>query len=348
MAEETANAAKPRIGLVLGDASGIGPEIVAKLLAEDDLSAMADVVLIADPKELQRGAEAAGIVLGTLDTVSAETPVRDTGAPVLLPFDLPDGPDIPLGAVSAAGGAYALATLRIALDLAMSQKIDAICFAPLNKSALHEAGMGFDDEMHWFADQLGYRGYFCELNVLEELWTSRVTSHVALKDVADLITEDRVLDSVRLIHGALKTAGVARPRIAVAAVNPHAGDGGAFGREEIDVLAPAIATAREEQMKVDGPFPSDTLFLKALGGEYEGVVTMYHDQGQIAMKLTGFDRGVSVQGGLPIPITTPAHGTAHDIAGTGKANVEAMRNAFRLACRMGATHRRGLARGGGA
>jgi 4-hydroxythreonine-4-phosphate dehydrogenase len=164
---------------------------------------------------------------------------------------------------------------------------------------------------------------------------------MALKDVPVCITQDRVIEAIRLIDTALKQSGMARPRIAVCGFNPHCGDNGNFGREEIDVIAPAVEKARAAGFAAEGPFPADTIFLKVQGDrhEYDAVVTMYHDQGQIAIKLLGFSRGVSVQGGLPIPITTPAHGTAFDIATKGVANVGATLQAFKMACRMGKTRR---------
>jgi 4-hydroxythreonine-4-phosphate dehydrogenase len=159
--------------------------------------------------------------------------------------------------------------------------------------------------------------------------------------VSALITREKVAEAVELIHGSLVRAGITRPRIVVCGLNPHNGDNGAFGREEIEVIAPGVEIARGRGFPADGPFPADTVFVRATRrhGGYDGVVTMYHDQGQIALKLTGFSRGVTVQGGLPIPIATPAQGTAFDIAGTGRATATAMRNAFDLACRMGAQRR---------
>jgi 4-hydroxythreonine-4-phosphate dehydrogenase len=159
---------------------------------------------------------------------------------------------------------------------------------------------------------------------------------VPLSAVAGLLRKEAVAEMIELITGSLKRAGVARPRIAVCGLNPHNGDGGAYGREEIDIIEPGVALARSRGFPADGPYPADTIFVRATrkDGGYDGVVTMYHDQGQIAMKLLGFERGVTVQGGLPMPITTPAHGTAYDIAGKGLAHPGAMRNAFDLACRM--------------
>jgi 4-hydroxythreonine-4-phosphate dehydrogenase len=138
-----------------------------------------------------------------------------------------------------------------------------------------------------------------------------------------------------LIHRSLRASGVAEPRVAVAGLNPHNGDGGTCGREEIDIIIPAVAELRARGLPIQGPYPADTIFLKARDGELDAVVTMYHDQGQIAIKLMGFSRGVTVQGGLPVPITTPAHGTAYDIAGRGRADVNATLNALRIAARMG-------------
>ena len=239
------------------------------------------------------------------------------------------------------GGRYSLDTLDLALGLTQQGITDAILFGPLNKTSLHMAGMAHSDELHWFADRLGYYGPFCEFNVMDKLWTSRVTSHVALKEVSSMITQDGVFDAIRLIDTQLRMSGVAQPRIAVCGLNPHNGDNGSFGREEIDIIAPAVARARNAGLSAEGPFPADTIFLKVQGErqEYDAIVTMYHDQGQIAIKLMGFWRGVTVQGGLPIPITTPAHGTAFDIATKGIANVGATLQAFQLACRMGAAQR---------
>jgi 4-hydroxythreonine-4-phosphate dehydrogenase len=173
-----------------------------------------------------------------------------------------------------------------------------------------------------------------EFNVLDGLWNARVTSHVPLSAVPALITHEAVLNGLRLTDGSLKGSGLASPRIAVAALNPHAGDGGNFGHEDDDVIAPAVAAAKAEGIGADGPFPSDTVFVRATRGDFDAVLTMYHDQGQIAMKLIGFDRGVTLLGGFPFPITTPAHGSAYDIAGKGVANLGASRAAILLAAKM--------------
>ncbi|HYF21474.1 MAG TPA: 4-hydroxythreonine-4-phosphate dehydrogenase PdxA, partial [Ramlibacter sp.] len=237
----------------------------------------------------------------------------------------------------AAGGASVLQVLDRCMDAALAREVDAICFAPLNKHAMKQGGLKHEDELHHFAEYLGVTGYFCEFNTLDGLWTSRISSHVPLKDVPALLTRERIVEATTLIHRSLQASGVAQPRVAVAGLNPHNGEGGTCGREEIDVIEPAVRELNAAGLPVVGPFSPDTIFLKARDGGLDAIVTMYHDQGQIALKLLGFSRGVTVQGGLPIPITTPAHGTAYDIAGQGRADVTATANAFAIAARMAAS-----------
>jgi 4-hydroxythreonine-4-phosphate dehydrogenase len=332
---------KPTIALTLGDPAGIGPELVAKLLAREDVAAQAAVVLVGDRWLWEEGQRIAGVAVPVAE-IADLVQVREAGAaalPLFLPMDTVRREAVCRGQADAAGGRSVLEVLDVCLDAAVAGDIDAICFAPLNKLAMKKAGMPFEDELHYFADRLKVHGYFCEFNTLGGLWTSRISSHVPLKDVPRYVTRERIADAARLIFDSLRAAGVVRPRVAVAALNPHGGDGGVCGREEIDVIEPAVRALNAEGYPVAGPFPADTIFLKARAGDYDAIVTMYHDQGQIAIKLMGFERGVTVQGGLPIPITTPAHGTAFDIAGQGRANVEATIQAFRIACRMGASAR---------
>jgi 4-hydroxythreonine-4-phosphate dehydrogenase len=330
---------KPRLAMVLGDPAGIGPEITAKLLSDPSARAAAEIFLVVDKTLFEEAMAIAQVHVPYVEAPSFEEADLSQGVPVLQAYRGASDGAFARGRATAENGRYALDTLKICLEPVVAGKLDALCFAPLNKNALHLGGMEQNDELHWFADQIAYRGPVCEFNVLEELWTSRVTSHVALKDVSSLLTPENVAQAVELIDGALRRAGKTAPRIAVCGLNPHNGENGLFGREEIDVIAPGIALAAKRGAVAEGPFPPDTIFLKGRDGVYDAIVTMYHDQGQIAMKLMGFDRGVTVQGGLPIPITTPAHGTAFDIVGMGKADVGAMRNAFRLACRMGLNRR---------
>ena len=191
-------------------------------------------------------------------------------------------------------------------------------------------GNKHSDELHLMAEKLDVKNFFCEFNVVDNFWTARVTSHIPLKDVASQITEEGILDAVKMAHQTLLDAGISIPRIGVAALNPHAGDGGNFGTEEGDIIEPAVKQVQQLGIKADGPHPADTIFVRAQRDEFDAVVTMYHDQGQIAMKLMGFDHGVTVLGGLPVPVTTPAHGTAFDIAGKGKANPDALKAAWKV------------------
>jgi 4-hydroxythreonine-4-phosphate dehydrogenase len=327
---------KPKIGLLMGDPTGIGPELVAKLLAGFDVHAHADLVVIGDRRVFEMGQKIAGLPLSARIVRRFEE--VQFGGETFQFLDYPGvSPDeVTLGEANAKAGKSVLEVLAFTLDLARVGHINAIVFAPFNKEALHLGGSPFPDELHFMADRLQCQGHLSEISVLDNLWTSRVTSHVGLAQVSALITQQGVYNAITLIDRALRMADVGEPRLAVAAFNPHGGEGGLFGREEIDVIAPAIGRACSEGIRAYGPFPADTVFLRAREGAYNAVVTMYHDQGQIAMKLMGFERGVAVQAGLPVPVTTPSHGTAFDIAGQGKANPQGLWQAFILAGRMAA------------
>jgi 4-hydroxythreonine-4-phosphate dehydrogenase len=321
---------KPRIGMVLGDPCGIGPELVAKLLSRQDVAEAARIAVIGEQRVFAKGQEVAGttVPVTVVDDLNDDAFVN--GAVALLDKPVFDPDSVPMGAASLEAGRYQLDCLALALTLCSEGRLDGFCFAPLNKEAMHMAGLEHDDEQGFFADELDYRGPLGIMNTVGNLWTSRVTSHVAHKDVSGLVTLDSVLAAIRLADGTMRKAGFEKPRLAVAGLNPHAGDGGHFGTEEIDAIGPAIETARAEGTAVEGPFPADTIFLKGRDGTYDAIVTMYHDQGQIAMKLMGFDHGVTVHAGLPVHVTTSAHGSAFDIAGKGVANPDALHEAFRL------------------
>lgn len=328
----------PVVALTLGDAAGIGPELIARLLSQPGVTDRANIVLLGDAWLWQDGQAIAGLSVAT-QTVSSLAEVRgrpDTSLPAFVSTDTLTQDQVVRGLAQPGCGAAVLNVLDLCMDGTKRGEVDAICFAPLNKQAMKTGGMKHEDELHHFAQYLGVTGYFCEFNTLGDLWTARVSSHIPLKDAAAMLSKERIVQATRLIYQSLQASGNAAPKVAVAAFNPHGGDGGVCGREEIDVIEPAVAELRATGFPVDGPFPADTIFLKARDGQYQAIVTMYHDQGQIAIKLMGFSKGVTVQGGLPIPITTPAHGTAYDIAGKGVADVNATLNAFNIACRMGA------------
>ena len=325
---------KPRIGLVLGDGAGIGAELAAKLLALPETSETASVTVIGDQRLLARGAKEAGVT-PRIDAVieRIEGPVSGV---VMLDRPNADPNGIRLGEISPQGAGPALDNYRVALDLALAGRLDAITFVPFNKQAMRLVDANYEDELVFAAEHLVFKGAIAEFNIIDAFWNARVTSHVPLRDVAALITQERIVQRLTMTRDALIEAGVAQPRIGVAALNPHAGDGGAFGREDLDIVAPAVAAARALGINAEGPYPSDTVFVRAAKGAFDAVLSMYHDQGQIAIKLLGFDTGVTLLGGLPVPITTPAHGTAYDIAGRGIANVEPTRRAFDIAVRMAA------------
>jgi len=332
----------PVVALTLGDPAGIGAELIARLLARPNITQHANIVLIGDRWLWNEGQHIAGVHINTspVDSLAQVRQRQHTHLPAFIEVDSVAQKDIQRSQAQAAGGRSVLHILNQCMDAALAGHIDAICFAPLNKQAMKMGGLRHSDELHHFAEYLGVKNYFCEFNTLGDLWTARISSHIPLKDAAAEVTPWRIIAAAELIYQSLLANGIQTPKIAIAGFNPHNGDGGTCGREEIDTIIPAVQTLQQRQWPTPepfhGPFPADTIFLKARAGEYQAIVTMYHDQGQIAIKLLGFEHGVTVQGGLPIPITTPAHGTAYDIAGQGRANAEATYQAFLIAARMGA------------
>lgn len=319
---------KPTIALVQGDATGIGPELMAKLLAIDEVRAAARVLILSDRRVFEAGCRIAGIEHEVRVISQAEDAAFSEEAFDLIDLGCPDPEEIMPGVAYKAAGAAVLAGFGQGLDLCAAGTAQGLCFLPFNKEALHLAGLGVEDETQWAKARIGHKGRVSEFNVIDGMWNARVTSHIPLRDVAAQLSTEEILAAVKLAERTLRAAGFSRPRIAVAALNPHAGDGGNIGREEIEIIAPAVAQAQKLQIACDGPFPSDTLYLKVRDGLYDCAVSMYHDQGQIAIKLLGFHMGVSVLAGLPFPMATPAHGTAFDIVGQNKANVEPARRAF--------------------
>jgi len=329
--------AKPTIGLMLGDVTGIGPEISAKLLASGVVNELANVVVIGDRRVLDLGIKNAGVKLGyrTVPSVDAirwpseQLPVLDLGNV--------DPAKYPQGVSSAESGKLTGDTLKHMIDLALAGKLDGICFAPLNKGAMHQGGWKFNDEHQMFAKLTDHSGFFGEMNVIKEFSTFRVTSHVALREAVNLVTPERIESAIRLADDTLRAAGCSKPRIGVAALNPHNGENGLFGDEEIRIIRPTVDKMRATGVNCIGPISSDAIFIQARRGDFDGVVMMYHDQGQIATKLLGFSKGVTVTAGLKTVFTTPAHGTAYDIVGQGKADLGAMEHAFTLAAKMAAS-----------
>ena len=324
---------KPIVGILLGDAAGVGPEIVAKLTVMKFYDEYCRPVLIGDARVLDRAYGAIGETArySTFDSIDEVN--WDNGYPLLDQKDV-DPEQIPFGKITVLGGASVLNMLSLAVNLYKEGKIHGFCFAPFNKGGMKDAGCKFESEHHYMADLFGHTDPFGEINVLGDLWTTRTTSHIPIKDVSKNLSVETILRAIRLAHASLKNSGVADPHLGLCALNPHAGEEGRCGTEEIEVIAPAIKKANEMGINASGPYPSDITFIKAFNGDFDGVVTMYHDQGQIALKLKGFDQGITIAGGLPAPIATCAHGTAYDIAGKGIVKTSAFENAVKMVSRM--------------
>jgi 4-hydroxythreonine-4-phosphate dehydrogenase len=324
----------PIIGLVPGDCTGIGPEQTARILAEGKVAEKARLVVIGDARVLEMGMSQAGVSL-TLERVASPAKASWNGKSVpLVDLGNIDPARFPLGKSNAESGRLTGDTLARAIDFAKAGELDAITFAPLNKRAMFDGGWKFPDEHKMFAHLLGHSGYFSEMNVLDGQWMSRVTGHQSLREALDNVNPASITDAINLADRMMRKAGIEHPRIAVAALNPHAGEGGLFGREEIEMIRPTIEAVAKTGVDCAGPYPADTIYIRAFAGEFDSVVAMYHDQGQIATKMRGFNRGVTVTAGLDTIFTTPSHGTAFDIVGKGVAKTGAIESAIGLAAQL--------------
>ncbi len=328
----------PVVAHAIGCPAGIAPELTARMLADREVTESARIVVVGDARVLAKGAAAAGVALD-VQTIRDGAPLPPGMAPVLIDLGHLDPASVPVGELSKPSGDFAMANFRKALALCRDGAADAVTFSPFNKQSMRLSHPAYEDEVVFLNEFLDFKGAAQEFNVLPTIWNARVTSHVPISGVAPLITTANVLKGLRLTDAAMRASGFARPRIAVAGLNPHAGDGGNFGREDIDEIEPAVAAGQKAGIACAGPFPSDTVFVRAKKGEFDAVLTMYHDQGQIAMKLLGFEEGVTVLGGFPFPVATAAHGSAYDIAGKGIAHPGAMKNAMLIAARMASARR---------
>ncbi len=321
---------------MLGDVTGIGPELCAKILASGKMNEHARLAVFGDARVLELGMRDAGVnVAYTAFRGVDEVQWPRSDVPLIDLHNI-DPAQFKRGEASAESGRLTGETLKHMIDEASAGRLDGICFAPLNKGALHRGGWKFPDEHQMFAKLTGHTGFFGEMNVIEQFSTFRVTSHIALREAIGMVTPERVAAAIRLAHDTLSAMGHARPRIGVAALNPHCGENGLFGDEEIRIIRPTVEKLRASGIECTGPISSDAIFIQARRGVFDGVVMMYHDQGQIATKLLGFNQGVTVTAGLRTVFTTPAHGTAYDIVGRGKADTGAMEHALRLAARIAA------------
>ena len=321
---------KIKIAILLGDPSGIGPELVSKLLCEE-ITNKANIVLIGEKKILEEGNKISGKSQDLKFVEKFEQIKFEEGNKFFLDISKGKNHKYNLSECSKESGESVLEALNLALDLAKQNKIDAINFGPFNKTSMKMGGNTHSDELHLMAEKLDVKNFFCEFNVVDNFWTARVTSHIPIREVPNHVKKENIIKPIKLINNAMKLNGIKNPRVAVQALNPHA----EFGVEEKNEIIPAIEEAKKQGINADGPLPCDTSFITAYKNKnHDCIVGMYHDALQSGLKAFGFDRGVTVQGGLPLPITTPAHGTAFDIAGKNKANLEPTLQSFKIALTM--------------
>src|ERR687893_1252286 len=322
----------PLIAVTMGDPAGIGPEIVARTFAEEGFGDEGRAFVVGDPAMLERAARLLGEPLRANVIAEPEEADFEPGAvDVLAVGELLE--DLPFGVLDARAGDAAFRYVERATGLAKDGRVGAIATAPLNKEAMHLAGHKYPGHTEILARLTGTEDYAMML-VTDELKVVHVSTHVSLREAIDRAQPERELAVIRLAHESLKKLGVESPRVAVAGLNPHAGENGLFGREDLEKIRPAVKAALEEGVDASGPWAPDTVMMRARQGYFDVVVVQYHDQGHIPIKLMGFDTGVNVTIGLPFFRTSVDHGTAFDIAGTGEADAGSMRAALALARRL--------------
>ena len=322
---------RPRLLITMGDVAGIGPEIVAK--AWPELTPICRPVVVGDPDWLRRALQ---LVKSPAIVQEIQHPSEADSSPRVAPCLRAGDQDLSKvqpGRVSAAAGQAAYDFLCTAIDLTQTGAADGIVTAPLHKEGLRAAGLPYPGHTEILAERTGTQR-FAMMLYCNGLGVAHVTLHMPLREVFRHLTGEAVVEKIRLLDDVLSRLLNRRPRIGVAGLNPHASDGGLFGDEEADVIQPAVEAAAKEGFTVSGPWPSDTLFVRARDGEFDGLVVMYHDQGHIALKLLGGRRAVNISAGLPIVRTSVAHGTAYDIAGQGVADHRSLIEATQVAAKL--------------
>lgn len=321
---------KPRIAITIGDINGIGPEVVLKCLADKRIYRFFTPVVVGSASALEAHASMLGLnklIMHRIPGVDQINPDSDQTIWVLDEFPDED-PPIRIGLITEAAGRVAMAAVTKATDLCLGKEVHAMVTAPISKEAIVRAGFNVPGHTEFIASRCDCPA-FTMMMVAEGLRVGLVTAHVPLKDVSDAVTSEAILEKTGIIIQALQSDfGIERPRLAVLGLNPHAGDGGVIGREELDIVAPAIREGREAGRLVFGPFPADGFFASRKYRSYDAVLAMYHDQGLAPFKVLSFNSGINYTAGLPIVRTSPDHGTAFDIAGEGKASPDSMRNAI--------------------
>jgi 4-hydroxythreonine-4-phosphate dehydrogenase len=330
--------ARPLVAITMGDPAGVGPEVILKALAVEEVFASCRPLIIGDRRILDR---ADGWVNSGCEPMPQHFEVVSSppeghylpGMLTLLDLNNADPQECPVGKISPTCGRAAVDYVFRACDMAMAGEVDAVVTAPLNKAAMNQAGFHYGGHTELLAERTG-ADRVSMLLVGPKLRIVHVSTHLALQEAIQRVTRERVEQVIDLADQSARALGFAKPRIAVAGLNPHAGEGGLFGDQEAREILPAIQAARARGLEVSDPQAPDTVFLRALNGEYDIVVAMYHDQGHIPMKLLAFDEGVNVSMGLPIIRTSVDHGTAFDIAGTGAAREKSLLAAIDVAVKM--------------
>jgi 4-hydroxythreonine-4-phosphate dehydrogenase len=322
----------PLLALTLGDPAGTGPELIAKALALPDVRALARILVVGDAATLDRAQRFTSTRLA-LNAISNVADAKFSDAIDVLDLKNVDAGKLQLGRVDPMCGQAAFESIRAATHLAMAHRVGAIVTSAINKAALNAAG-------HHFDGHTGLLAHLCQtpgptmMLVADTLRVTHVSTHVSLRQAIDRVRPERILRVLQLTHEGVRGLGIAHPRLAVAGLNPHAGEGGLFGDEEATYIAPAIAQARALGLDAHGPFAGDTIFFRTLQGEFDAAVAMYHDQGHVAAKMLGIWRGVNVTLGLPILRTSVEHGTDFANAGTGRGDPRSLIEAIKLAATM--------------
>jgi 4-phospho-D-threonate 3-dehydrogenase / 4-phospho-D-erythronate 3-dehydrogenase len=335
---------RPLIGISVGDPAGIGPEITAKTLALKEIYDICRPLVVAEAEMMQEAIRFSGLDLKTYSVPSPKEGFYKTGKIDILDLKNIDAKSIRYKKVSADTGRASFEYIKKVIELAVGKEIDATVTGPINKEAINEAGFHYSGHTEIYADFTHTRDYAMML-LHGHFRVIHVSTHVSLREACDRVKKDRIRWVIRLGYDTLKKLGIENPKIAVAGLNPHAGESGLFGREEIEEIEPAIQQARQEGLRVEGPIPPDTVFSKMQGGQYDLVVVMYHDQGHIPTKVLGFQydektktwgsiSGVNITCGLPIIRVSVDHGTAFGKAGEGRANPESMIQAIRIAAQL--------------
>jgi 4-hydroxythreonine-4-phosphate dehydrogenase len=324
---------RPIIAITMGDAAGVGPEVIVKGLASGNIKAICRPLVVGEGSIIEAAIELTNSPLKLRPVRGVEEVKGESGTIDLLDLHNLNRGDVVTGQVCPACGRAAMEYVAKAVGLALNGQVKAMVTAPINKVAARQADHGEMGHLEYIAKLTGATEYATML-VSGPLRVVHLTTHYSLKQACDHVTRERILARLKLAHGSFQGWGVGHPRLAVAALNPHAGEGGLLGSEEIEEIAPAIQDARASGIDARGPFPADSVFNRAISGEFDAVLAMYHDQGHIPVKVYGFEKSVSVALGLPLVRTSVDHGTAFDIAGKGIANHESLIEAIKMAAKL--------------